>query len=162
MAPNRQSTSTTSIPGAPHRASFAKISEPLEVPGLLDVQLDSFQWLVGSDKWRSEALVRGEENPEGGLESILRELSPIEDFSGSMSLSFSDPHFEVANQEEGEHRAHGARRDQHEAAPAPRPVDTRTQPPRPPGPSPGPRLMRMIFSTPVTPTRDPVRDRHVF
>ncbi|WP_344717024.1 DNA-directed RNA polymerase subunit beta [Gordonia defluvii] len=94
MAPNRQSTSTTSIPGAPHRASFAKISEPLEVPGLLDVQLDSFQWLVGSDKWRSEALVRGEENPEGGLESILRELSPIEDFSGSMSLSFSDPHFE--------------------------------------------------------------------
>ncbi|MFT4201080.1 DNA-directed RNA polymerase subunit beta [Gordonia sp. (in: high G+C Gram-positive bacteria)] len=94
MAPTRQSTSTTSIPGAPQRASFAKISEPLEVPGLLDVQLDSFQWLIGSDKWREEALARGEENPAGGLESILAELSPIEDFSGSMSLSFSDPHFE--------------------------------------------------------------------
>ncbi|GAB11806.1 DNA-directed RNA polymerase subunit beta [Gordonia araii NBRC 100433] len=94
MAPNRQSTSTTSIPGAPKRASFAKISEPLEVPGLLDIQLDSFQWLIGSDKWREEALARGEEDPTGGLEAILRELSPIEDFSGSMSLSFSEPHFE--------------------------------------------------------------------
>ncbi|MFT3900962.1 MAG: DNA-directed RNA polymerase subunit beta [Gordonia sp. (in: high G+C Gram-positive bacteria)] len=94
MAPTRQSTSTTSIPGAPKRASFAKISEPLEVPGLLDIQLDSFQWLIGSDKWRAEAIARGEENPQGGLESILSELSPIEDFSGSMSLSFSEPHFE--------------------------------------------------------------------
>jgi len=94
LAPTRQSTSTTSIPGAPHRASFAKISEPLEVPGLLDIQLDSFQWLIGSDAWRAEAVARGEENPQGGLEAILHELSPIEDFSGSMSLSFSDPHFE--------------------------------------------------------------------
>ncbi len=94
MAPNRQSTSTSSIPGAPRRASFAKISEPLEVPGLLDVQLDSFQWLIGSDSWRAQAVARGEENPSGGLESILHELSPIEDFSGTMSLSFSEPHFE--------------------------------------------------------------------
>jgi DNA-directed RNA polymerase subunit beta len=33
-------------------------------------------------------------NPTGGLEEILTELSPIEDFSGSMSLSFSDPRFD--------------------------------------------------------------------
>ena len=92
MAVNRQSTST--IPGAPHRASFAKISEPLEVPDLLDLQLDSFEWLVGSPEWRAKAIARGEENPTGGLEDILHELSPIEDFSGSMSLSFSDPHFD--------------------------------------------------------------------
>lgn len=92
MAVNRQSTST--IPGAPHRASFAKISEPLEVPDLLDLQLDSFEWLVGSPEWRANAIARGEENPTGGLEDILHELSPIEDFSGSMSLSFSDPHFD--------------------------------------------------------------------
>ncbi|MEO9326971.1 DNA-directed RNA polymerase subunit beta [Gordonia aurantiaca] len=92
MAVNRQSTST--IPGAPHRASFAKISEPLEVPGLLDIQLDSFEWLVGSPEWRAKAIARGEENPVGGLEEVLAELSPIEDFSGSMSLSFSDPHFD--------------------------------------------------------------------
>ncbi len=94
MAINRQSTST--IPGAPHRASFAKISEPLEVPGLLDLQLDSFEWLQGSPEWRAKALARGVENPTGGLEGILHELSPIEDFSGSMSLSFSDPHFDEA------------------------------------------------------------------
>ena len=94
MAINRQSTST--IPGAPHRASFAKISEPLEVPGLLDLQLDSFEWLQGSPEWRAKALARGVENPTGGLEDILHELSPIEDFSGSMSLSFSDPHFDEA------------------------------------------------------------------
>src|SRR5699024_4723771 len=31
---------------------------------------------------------------QGGLEEILTELSPIEDFAGSMSLSFSEPHFE--------------------------------------------------------------------
>ncbi|MFT4043735.1 MAG: DNA-directed RNA polymerase subunit beta [Gordonia sp. (in: high G+C Gram-positive bacteria)] len=92
MAVDRQSTST--IPGAPHRASFAKISEPLEVPNLLDVQLESFDWLVGSPEWRAKAISRGDDNPVGGLEDILHELSPIEDFSGSMSLSFSDPHFD--------------------------------------------------------------------
>ncbi|MGB3301208.1 DNA-directed RNA polymerase subunit beta [Gordonia sp. (in: high G+C Gram-positive bacteria)] len=96
MALDRQSTSTTagSIPGAPQRASFAKIDEPLEVPGLLDLQLDSFEWLVGTPEWRAKAIARGEENPVGGLEEVLRELSPIEDFSSSMSLSFSDPHFD--------------------------------------------------------------------
>ncbi len=92
MAVSRQSTST--IPGAPRRASFAKLSEPLEVPGLLDVQLESFQWLVGAPEWHARALARGEENPSGGLDDILAELSPIEDFSGSMSLSFSDPRFD--------------------------------------------------------------------
>jgi DNA-directed RNA polymerase subunit beta len=38
------------VPGAPNRVSFAKLREPLEVPGLLDVQTDSFQWLIGSDR----------------------------------------------------------------------------------------------------------------
>jgi DNA-directed RNA polymerase subunit beta len=33
-------------------------------------------------------------NSVGGLEEVLAELSPIEDFSGSMSLSFSDPRFD--------------------------------------------------------------------
>ena len=92
MALDRQSTST--IPGAPKRASFAKIDEPLEVPGLLDLQLDSFEWLVGTPEWRAKAIARGDDNPTGGLEDILHELSPIEDFSGSMSLSFSEPHFD--------------------------------------------------------------------
>ncbi|MBL1075605.1 DNA-directed RNA polymerase subunit beta [Nocardia sp. 2] len=82
------------IPGAPKRVSFAKIREPLEVPGLLDLQTESFAWLVGAADWRERAAARGDVSPVGGLEEVLEELSPIEDFSGSMSLSFSDPRFE--------------------------------------------------------------------
>ena len=87
-------TANSSVPGAPNRISFAKLREPLEVPGLLDVQTESFQWLIGSDAWREKAAARGDVNPFGGLEEVLTELSPIEDFSGQMSLSFSDPRFD--------------------------------------------------------------------
>ena len=87
-------TTNSSVPGAPNRISFAKLREPLEVPGLLDVQTESFQWLIGSDAWREKAAARGDVNPFGGLEEVLTELSPIEDFSGQMSLSFSDPRFD--------------------------------------------------------------------
>lgn len=94
-SPSRpQSSSNNSVPGAPNRVSFAKLREPLEVPGLLDVQTDSFEWLIGSPRWRESAAERGDVNPVGGLEEVLYELSPIEDFSGSMSLSFSDPRFD--------------------------------------------------------------------
>lgn len=94
-SPSRpQSSSNNSVPGAPNRVSFAKLREPLEVPGLLDVQTDSFEWLIGSPRWRESAAERGDVNPVGGLQEVLYELSPIEDFSGSMSLSFSDPRFD--------------------------------------------------------------------
>jgi DNA-directed RNA polymerase subunit beta len=82
----------TGIPGAPPRTSFAKIREPLEVPNLLALQTESFDWLVGSDAWR--ARVATDPNAQSGLDEILGEISPIEDFSGSMSLSFSNPRFE--------------------------------------------------------------------
>ncbi|MGI8870671.1 MAG: DNA-directed RNA polymerase subunit beta, partial [Mycobacteriales bacterium] len=88
--PVGQPSTRQGIPGAPHRISFAKIREPLEVPGLLSVQTSSFAWLIGSDPWREGA-------PDGqpsGLEEILGEISPIEDFSSTMSLSFSNPRFE--------------------------------------------------------------------
>ncbi|QIV81128.1 DNA-directed RNA polymerase subunit beta [Mycolicibacterium frederiksbergense] len=91
---SKSDSTNSSVPGAPNRISFAKLREPLEVPGLLDVQTDSFEWLVGSDRWRTKAVDRGDVNPVGGLEEVLAELSPIEDFSGSMSLSFSDPRFD--------------------------------------------------------------------
>nr|WP_108926233.1 DNA-directed RNA polymerase subunit beta [Mycobacterium montefiorense] len=98
LAVSRQSktdsSSNNSVPGAPDRVSFAKLREPLEVPGLLDVQTDSFEWLIGAPRWREIASGRGDVNPVGGLEEVLYELSPIEDFSGSMSLSFSDPRFD--------------------------------------------------------------------
>ena len=79
MAVSRESKSVdsnNSVPGAPNRVSFAKLREPLEVPGLLDVQTDSFEWLIGSDRWRSKAVDRGDINPVGGLEEVLAELSP--------------------------------------------------------------------------------------
>ena len=90
----RSTSSNSSVPGAPNRISFAKLREPLEVPGLLDVQTDSFEWLIGAPRWREVAAARGDAKPVGGLEEVLYELSPIEDFSGSMSLSFSDPRFD--------------------------------------------------------------------
>ncbi|HEY5852496.1 MAG TPA: DNA-directed RNA polymerase subunit beta, partial [Aldersonia sp.] len=94
LAVSTQTKAVAGIPGAPERVSFAKIREPLEVPGLLDLQTDSFEWLVGSPEWRERQAEKTGEPVTGGLEEILAELSPIEDFSGSMSLSFSDPRFD--------------------------------------------------------------------
>ncbi|MEC3979178.1 DNA-directed RNA polymerase subunit beta [Amycolatopsis sp. H20-H5] len=85
---------STGIPGAPQRVSFAKIREPLTTPNLLDVQIRSFEWFTGAEAWFERRVEEGEENPVGGLSEVLNEISPIEDFSGSMSLSFSDPRFD--------------------------------------------------------------------
>jgi len=90
------------LPGAPTRVSFAKIAEPLRVPDLLDLQTQSFEWLVGDEAWFQRRIDAGDENPMGGLEDILTEISPIEDFSGSMSLSFSDPRFDEVKASEEE------------------------------------------------------------
>ena len=84
---------------APRRISFAKIREPLEVPNLLALQIESVDWLLGNDIWRSrlakaEVTSRGELPKQSGLEEIFEEISPIEDFQGSMSLSFRDHRFE--------------------------------------------------------------------
>jgi DNA-directed RNA polymerase subunit beta len=89
---NGASPGILGIPGSPVRTTFAKIKEPVEVPNLLALQTESFDWLVGNDAWR--ARTADAESPNSGLEEILSELSPIEDFSGSMSLSFSNPRFE--------------------------------------------------------------------
>ncbi|GAA3365279.1 MULTISPECIES: DNA-directed RNA polymerase subunit beta [Saccharopolyspora] len=85
---------TSGIAGAPRRVSFANIREPLEVPDLLDLQVQSFEWLVGDEAWFQRRVDAGDESPVGGLEEVLSEISPIEDFSGSMSLSFTDPRFD--------------------------------------------------------------------
>ena len=84
---------------APRRISFAKIREPLEVPNLLALQIESVDWLLGNDAWRSriaqsESTNRGEIPTTSGLEEIFEEISPIEDFQGSMSLSFHNHRFE--------------------------------------------------------------------
>ena len=84
---------------APRRISFAKIREPLEVPNLLALQIESVDWLLGNNAWRerlakAEVTSRGELPQQSGLEEIFEEISPIEDFQGTMSLSFRDHRFE--------------------------------------------------------------------
>jgi DNA-directed RNA polymerase subunit beta len=81
------------------RISFAKIQEPLEVPNLLDLQKDSFEWLIGSDLWRAKMAASLEQgrtdiNTKSGLDEVFEEISPIEDFGEKMSLSFREPRFE--------------------------------------------------------------------
>ncbi|QCC78193.1 DNA-directed RNA polymerase subunit beta [Nocardioides daphniae] len=83
--------------GNPRRISFAKINEPLEVPSLLALQTDSFHWLIGDETWDATVAARkaaGEDVSEkSGLEEIFEEISPIEDFNDTMSLSFENPVF---------------------------------------------------------------------
>ncbi|MDX6277617.1 MAG: DNA-directed polymerase subunit beta, partial [Nocardioidaceae bacterium] len=91
--------SRTAAPVQPRRISFAKIAEPLEVPELLALQTDSFAWLIGDDSWKvgvEQALAAGrtDVSTKSGLEEIFEEISPIEDFSETMSLSFRDHRFE--------------------------------------------------------------------
>ncbi|HWH32924.1 MAG TPA: DNA-directed RNA polymerase subunit beta [Egibacteraceae bacterium] len=61
------------------RLSFAKIHEPLPVEelDLVAIQRHSFEWLR-----------------EAGLREVFEEISPIEDFTGQMALSFSEHRFE--------------------------------------------------------------------
>ena len=100
MAASRTATQTVSTAiTASGRLSFAKIREPLEVPDLLALQTESFDWLLGNERWQArvaeaKAAGRGDVPDKSGLEEIFEEISPIEDFSGSMSLSFRDHRFE--------------------------------------------------------------------
>ncbi|MET0521752.1 MAG: DNA-directed RNA polymerase subunit beta [Jiangellaceae bacterium] len=96
MAATRTAPTTAN---SKRRISFAKIREPLEVPNLLALQIDSFDWLLGNSRWQArvetaEAEGRDDLPSASGLQEILDEISPIEDFSGTMSLSFSNPRFE--------------------------------------------------------------------
>jgi DNA-directed RNA polymerase subunit beta len=101
LAASRTASLSGSTRTASGRISFAKIHEPLEVPNLLALQTESFDWLLGNDTWRARvanALDQGRNDvpSTSGLEEIFEEISPIEDFSGSMSLSFRDHRFEPA------------------------------------------------------------------
>jgi DNA-directed RNA polymerase subunit beta len=85
-------THRTSSAFAPRRISFGRITEHLEVPDLLAIQTQSFSWLVGNEDWQARSA--GDPYARSGLAEILEEISPIEDFSGTMSLSFSSPRFD--------------------------------------------------------------------
>ncbi|WP_396448404.1 DNA-directed RNA polymerase subunit beta [Actinomadura sp.] len=96
MAASRNASNTAT---GPHRVSFARIKEPLEVPDLLALQTNSVDWLLGNERWKARveaAQKAGSKSvpTQSGLEEIFEEISPIEDFSGTMSLSFRDHRFE--------------------------------------------------------------------
>jgi len=99
LAVSRTASKNTNVVSPSGRISFAKIHEPLEVPNLLDLQVESFDWLIGNDAWQSrvaaaQAEGRTDINTKSGLEEIFEEISPIEDLSQTMSLSFRDNRFE--------------------------------------------------------------------
>ena len=55
------------------RMSFSKIDEVLEMPNLIEVQKKSYEWFM-----------------KEGLPEVLRDVSPITDFSGNLSIEFVD------------------------------------------------------------------------
>jgi len=59
------------------RYSFGNIPKIMEMPHLLDIQRESFQWFL-----------------DEGLLQALKDISPIEDFTGNMSLEFIEASFE--------------------------------------------------------------------
>ena len=96
---SQNSTATSArTAAAAGRISFAKIHEPLDVPDLLALQTESFDWLIGNERWQ-QRVAKAEETGDNsvprvpGLAEIFEEISPIEDFQGTMSLSFSEPEF---------------------------------------------------------------------
>lgn len=55
------------------RRSYARISEVLELPNLIEIQTASYEWFL-----------------EEGLKEMFDDISPIEDFTGNLSLEFID------------------------------------------------------------------------
>ena len=97
---------------APNRISFAKIREPLEVPDLLALQTDSFDWLLGNETLAGPGRAgaadgRTDVPTKSGLEEIFEEISPIEDFSGHDVAVVPRPPVRAA--EEHGRRVQGAR-----------------------------------------------------
>ena len=98
MAASRTANAIANRSASP-RISFAKVAEPVEVPNLLGIQIESFDWLLGNDAWKARVAAAKKAGrtdvPEvAGLQEVFEEISPIEDFGQTMSLSFSDPYFE--------------------------------------------------------------------
>ena len=63
--------------GKNERMSYSKTEQVLEMPNLIEVQKNSYQWFI--DK---------------GLKEVLKDVSPIRDFSGNLELEFLDYYLE--------------------------------------------------------------------
>ncbi|MFA6849470.1 MAG: DNA-directed RNA polymerase subunit beta [Selenomonadaceae bacterium] len=65
------------------RYSYAKIKEVMDMPHLLDIQRNSYEWFL-----------------KEGLQEIFHDISPIQDFTGNLVLSFEnfmlgDPKYDI-------------------------------------------------------------------
>ncbi len=79
---------------ASDRVNFGSIAEPIDVPYLLGVQTDSFDWLIGNERWQARVQEDEEKGTHtvphiSGLDEVFQEISPIENYSQTMSLTFS-------------------------------------------------------------------------
>jgi DNA-directed RNA polymerase subunit beta len=59
--------------GRVERLSYSRIAEPIQLPNLIQVQKNSYEWFL-----------------EHGLREALNEVFPIKDFTGNLELSFID------------------------------------------------------------------------
>ena len=59
------------------RKTFSKIGDSIDIPNLIKVQKDSYDWFI-----------------EEGLGEVLRDISPIVDYSGNLVLEFLDYYME--------------------------------------------------------------------
>ncbi len=99
VARNASTQNTLKNGRGAQRLSFAKITDNLEVPDLLALQTESFDWLVGNEAWAQRAADgkkagRKDLASNSGLEEIFEEISPIEDLQETMQLSFTNPYLE--------------------------------------------------------------------
>ena len=59
--------------GGNTRMTFSKINEVIDMPNLIEIQKDSYQWFIGE-----------------GLKEVFRDMSAITDYSGNLQLTFVD------------------------------------------------------------------------
>ena len=62
---------TDQVLGKNLRKSFSKTRTTLEIPNLIEIQTNSFKWFL-----------------DEGLAEVLRDVSPIVDYSGNLSIEF--------------------------------------------------------------------------
>ncbi|HXH95628.1 MAG TPA: DNA-directed RNA polymerase subunit beta [Gaiellaceae bacterium] len=67
---------TTTVASPRARKSFSRIEHVLDLPNLIDIQKASFQWFL-----------------DGGLRETIDDISPIEDYTGSLAVEFGDYRF---------------------------------------------------------------------
>ncbi len=73
------------------RRSYARISEVLELPNLIEIQTDSYKWFL-----------------EQGIREMFKDISPIEDHTGNLMLEFLDYELHAPKYTIGEARSHDA------------------------------------------------------